>query len=684
MVGVGGSNPLVPTNILKAPLISYNGAFLVFKALCIGHNQREFHMISVTLPDGSQRQFDHSVSIHDVAFDIGAGLARAALAGKVNGVLVDTNYLIEQDADIAIITERDEEGLDIIRHSTSHLMAQAVKQLFPEAQVTIGPVIDDGFYYDFAYAPGFTPEDLTKIEKRMVELVKQDLPLVREEISREAGIEKFRAMGEDYKAEILEDIPKGETLSLYSQGDFIDLCRGPHVPSTGKLKAFKLMKLAGAYWRGNSDNEMLQRVYGTAWSDKKALKQYIHRLEEAEKRDHRKIGKNLDLFHLQEEASGMVFWHDNGWRIYREVENYIRDVIQKNGYQEVRTPQVVDRTLWEKSGHWDKFGDMIFSTHSENRDYAVKPMNCPCHVQIFNQGLKSYRDLPLRMAEFGSCHRNEPSGTLHGLMRLRGFTQDDAHIFCTEDQIQDEVSTFMDLLQEVYADFGFNDIIVKLSTRPENRVGSDEEWNKAEHALERALNNKGLEWDLQPGEGAFYGPKIEFSLKDCLGRVWQCGTIQVDFSMPGRLDAKYIADDGSKQVPVMLHRAILGSLERFIGILIEEYAGAFPTWLSPRQVVVMGISEHQAEYAKKITKELQNKGFRADIDLRNEKIGYKIREHTLRRIPYLIVVGDREAQNNAVAVRTRKGEDLGVMTLDEFTQTLHEDVARRGRINIEE
>jgi threonyl-tRNA synthetase len=637
-------------------------------------------MISVTLPDGSQRQFDHSVSIHDVAFDIGAGLARAALAGKVNGELVDTSYLIEQDADIAIITDRDEEGLDIIRHSTSHLMAQAVKQLFPEAQVTIGPVIDDGFYYDFSYAPGFTPEDLTKIEKRMAELVKQDIPLVREEISREAGIEKFRAMGENYKAEILEDIPKGETLSLYGQGDFIDLCRGPHVPSTGKLKAFKLMKLAGAYWRGNSDNEMLQRVYGTAWSDNKALKQYIHRLEEAEKRDHRKIGKNLDLFHLQEEASGMVFWHDNGWRIYREVENYIRDVIQKNGYQEVRTPQVVDRTLWEKSGHWDKFGDMIFSTHSENRDYAVKPMNCPCHVQIFNQGLKSYRDLPLRMAEFGSCHRNEPSGTLHGLMRLRGFTQDDAHIFCTEDQIQDEVSTFMDLLQEVYADFGFNDIIVKLSTRPENRVGSDEEWDKAEHALERALNNKGLDWDLQPGEGAFYGPKIEFSLKDCLGRVWQCGTIQVDFSMPGRLDAKYIADDGSKQVPVMLHRAILGSLERFIGILIEEYAGAFPTWLSPRQVVVMGISEHQSEYAKKITKELQNKGFRADIDLRNEKIGYKIREHTLRRVPYLLVVGDREAQDNAVAVRTRKGEDLGVMTLDDFAQTLQKDVAGRGRI----
>jgi threonyl-tRNA synthetase len=641
-------------------------------------------MISVTLPDGSQRQFDHPVSIHDVAFDIGAGLARAALAGKVNGELVDTNHLIEQDANIAIITERDEEGLDIIRHSTSHLMAQAVKQLFPDAQVTIGPVIEDGFYYDFSYEPGFTPEDLTKIEKRMQELVKQDIPVVREEISREAGIEKFRAMGEEYKAEILEDIPKGETLSLYGQGDFVDLCRGPHVPSTGKLKAFKLMKLAGAYWRGNSDNEMLQRVYGTAWSDKKALKQYLHRLEEAEKRDHRKIAKNLDLFHLQEEASGMIFWHDNGWRIYREVENYIRDVLQNNGYQEVKTPQVVDRTLWEKSGHWDKFGDMIFSTHSENRDYAVKPMNCPCHVQIFNQGLKSYRDLPLRMAEFGSCHRNEPSGTLHGLMRLRGFTQDDAHIFCTEDQIQDEVSVFMDLLQEVYADFGFNDIIVKLSTRPENRVGSDEVWDKAEHALEQALNNKGLDWDLQLGEGAFYGPKIEFSLKDCLGRVWQCGTIQVDFSMPGRLDAKYIADDGSKQVPVMLHRAILGSLERFIGILIEEYAGAFPTWLSPRQVVVMGISEHQAEYAKKITKELQNKGFRADIDLRNEKIGFKIREHTLRRVPYLVVVGDREAQDNAVAVRTRKGEDLGVMTLDEFAQTLQKDVASRGRLILED
>ena len=641
-------------------------------------------MISVTLPDGSQRQFDHPVSIHDVAFDIGAGLARAALAGKVNGDLVDTNHIIEQDADIAIITERDEEGLDIIRHSTSHLMAQAVKQLFPDAQVTIGPVIKDGFYYDFSYKPGFTPEDLTKIEKRMQELVKQDIPVGREEISREAGIEKFRSMGEEYKAEILEDIPKGETLSLYGQGDFIDLCRGPHVPSTGKLKAFKLMKLAGAYWRGNSDNEMLQRVYGTAWPDKKALKQYIHRLEEAEKRDHRKIGKNLDLFHLQEEASGMVFWHDNGWRIFREVENYMRGTLLNHGYSEIRTPQVVDRTLWEKSGHWDKFGDMMFTTASENRDYAIKPMNCPGHVQVYNQGLKSYRDLPFRMGEFGICHRNEPSGTLHGLMRLRSFTQDDAHIFCTEEQIQSEVSDLIDLLQNVYADFGFDDILVKLSTRPENRVGSDEVWDKSEAALETALNAKDLDWVLQPGEGAFYGPKIEFSLKDCIGRVWQCGTIQVDFSMPGRLDAKYIADDGSKQVPVMIHRAIFGSLERFIGILIEEYAGSFPTWLAPRQVVVMGISEHQADYAKKITKELQNKGFRADIDLRNEKIGFKIREHTLRRVPYLVVVGDREAQDNAVAVRTRKGEDLGVMTLDEFTQTLQKDVASRGRLILED
>jgi threonyl-tRNA synthetase len=641
-------------------------------------------MISITLPDGSQRQFDHPVSIHDVAADIGAGLARAALAGKVNGKLVDTNHVIEDDAELAIITERDEEGLDIIRHSTSHLLAQAVKQLYPDAQVTIGPVIDDGFYYDFSYPKGFTPEDLQKIEQRMEQLDKQDLQVVREEVTRDAAIQIFREMGEEYKAQIIEDIPKDEILSVYRQGEFMDLCRGPHVPNTGKLKAFKLMKLAGAYWRGKSENEMLQRVYGTAWSDKKELKAYLHRLEEAEKRDHRKLAKSLDLFHLQDEAAGMIFWHDNGWRIYREVEKYIRDVLAQNDYQEVRTPQVVDRSLWEKSGHWDKFGDMIFSTHSENRDYAVKPMNCPCHIQIFNQGLKSYRDLPLRMAEFGSCHRNEPSGTLHGLMRLRGFTQDDAHIFCTEDQIQTEVSTFIDLLFNVYADFGFNDIIIKLSTRPENRVGSDAVWDKAEHALEQALNAKDLDWELQPGEGAFYGPKIEFSLKDCLGRVWQCGTIQVDFSMPGRLDATYVADDGSKQVPVMLHRAILGSLERFIGILIEEYAGAFPAWLAPRQVMVMGITDKQTDYVQKIAQQLKNQGFRADTDLRNEKIGFKIREHTLRRVPYLIVVGDREAQENAVAVRTRKGEDLGAMSLESFVSLLQEDVARRGRIILED
>ncbi len=530
----------------------------------------------VTLPDGSKRNFDHPVTVMDVAADIGPGLAKATLAGKVNGSLVDASYKIEDDAELAIVTERDEEGLEIIRHYSAHLMAQAVQQLFPEAQVTIGPVIGDGFYYDFAYAPGFTPEDMAAIEKKMAELVKQDIPVERSVMSREEAIEFFRNMGEEYKARIIEDIPVHEQLSLYKQGDFIDLCRGPHVPSTGRIKAFKLMKLAGAYWRGDAKNEMLQRVYGTAWANKKDLKAYLNRLEEAEKRDHRKLGKQLDLFHTQEEAPGMVFWHDKGWTIYQEVEQYIRQKLRQHDYQEVRTPQVVDRSLWEKSGHWDKFQDMMFTTHSENRDYAVKPMNCPCHVQIFNTGLRSYRDLPLRMAEFGSCHRNEPSGTLHGLMRVRNFVQDDAHIFCTEEQIQSEVSAFIDLLFDVYADFGFNEVIIKLSTRPENRVGSDGVWDKSEHALEKALNDKGLAWDLQPGEGAFYGPKIEFSLKDCLGRVWQCGTIQVDFSMPGRLDASYIDEHSNRQVPVMLHRAILGSLERFIGILIEQYAGAMP------------------------------------------------------------------------------------------------------------
>jgi len=638
----------------------------------------------ITLPDGSQREFDHPVTVQAVAADIGPGLAKAALAGKVDGQLVDTSHVIDHDAELSLITERDEEGLEIIRHSTAHLLAQAVKELFPEAQVTIGPVIEDGFYYDFAYEPGFSPEDMAAIEKRMKELAKQDIPIERSEMPREEAIRFFADMGEDYKAKIIEDIPAGETLSLYRQGDFIDLCRGPHVPSTGKLKSFKLMKLAGAYWRGDSNNEMLQRIYGTAWANKKDLKAYLHRLEEAEKRDHRRLGRQLDLFHTQEEAPGMVFWHDHGWTVYQQVEQYIRRVLWENGYQEVNTPKLVDRSLWEKSGHWEKFRDDMFTTESENRVYAVKPMNCPCHVQIYNQGLKSYRDLPLRMAEFGSCHRNEPSGTLHGLMRVRAFTQDDAHIFCTEAQIQDEVSDFIELLFRVYKDFGFDDVIIKLSTRPEQRVGADEVWDKAEHALEKALNDKGLDWDLQPGEGAFYGPKIEFSLKDCLGRVWQCGTIQVDFSMPGRLDAHYIAEDGSKQVPVMLHRAILGSLERFIGILIEEYAGAFPAWLAPVQTVVMPITDKHAEYVQEIEKGLRNQGFRAISDLRNEKIGFKIREHTLQKIPYQLIVGDKEVENHTVAVRTRSGKDLGSMSLDRFIEGLSGEIASRGQRVLED
>lgn len=642
-------------------------------------------MISVTLPDGSQRQFDNPVTVHDVAKSIGDGLARATVAGKINGELVDACTLIEQDAEVAIVTPRDEEGVDIIRHSTAHLFGHAVKQLYPETKMVIGPVIDEGFYYDVDGDQRFSPEEMDSIQKRMEELAKTGYDVIKKMTPKDEARAIFEARGETYKMRIIDDMDDDvKEVGLYYHEEYVDMCRGPHVPNMSFCKAFKLTKLAGAYWRGDANNEMLQRVYGTAWPDKKALKAYLQRLEEAQKRDHRKIAKNLDLFHLQEEAAGMIFWHDNGWQIYRVVENHIRDVLRDNGYQEVRTPQVVDRTLWEKSGHWDKFGDMIFSTHSESRDYAVKPMNCPCHVQIFNQGLKSYRELPLRMAEFGSCHRNEPSGTLHGLMRLRGFTQDDAHIFCTEDQIQSEVAQFIELLHEVYADFGFNEIIVKLSTRPENRVGSDEVWDKAEQALEQALNAADLEWDLQPGEGAFYGPKIEFSLKDCLGRVWQCGTIQVDFSMPGRLDASYVADDGSKQVPVMLHRAILGSLERFIGILIEEYAGAFPTWLAPKQAMVMGISDKQSEYAQKVAQDLQKQGFRVDTDLRNEKIGFKIREHTLRRVPYLLVVGEREEQNHAVAVRTRKGEDLGAMPIEDFVSLLKEDVARRGRIILED
>ena len=633
----------------------------------------------ITLPDGSRREYPNSLSVMEVAADIGAGLAKAALAGKIDNNLVDTSFVIEKDTELAIITDRDDEGLEVIRHSTAHLLAQAVKSLFPEAQVTIGPVIDDGFYYDFAYKEGFIESDLEKIQKKMTELVKQNDTVERSVKTRDEAVQFFKDMGEEYKAEIIASIPADQDLSLYQQGNFIDLCRGPHVPSTGKLKAFKLMKMAGAYWRGDSNNEMLTRIYGTAWANKKDLKAYLHRLEEAEKRDHRKLGKKLNLFHSQEEAPGMVFWHEKGWSIYQEVEKYIREQLRMNNYQEVNTPQVVDRSLWEKSGHWDKFGDMMFTTHSENRDYAVKPMNCPCHVQIFNQGLKSYRDLPLRMAEFGSCHRNEPSGTLHGLMRVRNFTQDDAHIFCTEEQIQEEVIEFIDLLYKVYADFGFNEVIVKLSTRPEKRVGSDEVWDKAEKALEIALDSKAIEWELQPGEGAFYGPKIEFSLKDCIGRVWQCGTIQVDFSMPGRLEAEFVGEDGSKHTPVMLHRAILGSLERFIGILIEEHAGDFPLWLAPVHAVVMGITDRQHDFINEVADKLKKQGLRVNTDLRNEKIGFKIREHTLQKVPYQLVVGDKEMENGTVAVRTRSGEDLGEMSINDLAQKLIDEVESHGR-----
>ncbi|PCJ92954.1 MAG: threonine--tRNA ligase [Porticoccaceae bacterium] len=638
----------------------------------------------ITLPDGSQRSFENSISIHDVAADIGPGLAKAALAGKIDNEILDTSFLIESDVELAIITERSDEGLEVIRHSTAHLLAQAVKQLFPDAQVTIGPVIENGFYYDFAYERPFTPEDLTAIEKKMSELCSEDATIVRRVLSRDEAVAHFRGMGEEYKAEIIEGIPADQDLSLYRQGDFEDLCRGPHVPSTGKLKYFKLMKVAGAYWRGDSNNQMLQRIYGTAWSSKKQLKAYLYQLEEAEKRDHRKLAKKFNLFHFQEEAPGMVFWHPKGWSVYLEVERYMREVQRQNGYSEIKTPMVVDRTLWERSGHWDKFRENMFTVKSESRDYAVKPMNCPCHVQVFNQGLKSYRDLPLRLAEFGSCHRNEPSGTLQGLMRVRGFVQDDAHIFCTESQIQEEVSVFSDLLFDVYRDFGFEDVIIRLSTRPEQRVGSDEVWDKAEKALSDALAAKDLDYEMLPGEGAFYGPKIEFSLKDCLGRVWQCGTIQVDFSMPGRLDAQYVAEDGSRQVPVMLHRAILGSFERFIGILIEHYEGAFPAWLAPQQAVVMNITDSQAEYVEKVVETLKNKGFRVENDLRNEKIGFKIREHTIQKIPYLLVVGDREVETQTVAVRSRSGEDLGIMRVAEFAELLTEDVDRRGRVHLKD
>lgn len=641
-------------------------------------------MPRITLPDGSQRTYHNPVSIADVAADIGPGLAKATLAGKIDGRMVDASYRLDEDVALEIVTAKSDDALEILRHSTAHLLAQAVKQLFPEAQVTIGPVIEDGFYYDFSYPRGFTPDDLTKIEARMAELADKDIAVERSVLSRDEAVAFFRGAGEEYKAKIIEDIPADQPLSLYRQGDFTDLCRGPHVPSTGKLKAFKLMKLAGAYWRGDSRNEMLQRIYGTAWRDKKELQAYLHRLEEAEKRDHRKIGKQLDLFHTQEEAPGMIFWHPNGWTIYQEVEQYIRRVFRDNGYQEVRTPQIVDRSLWEKSGHWEKFHADMFTTNSESRDYAVKPMNCPCHVQIFNQGLKSYRDLPLRLAEFGSCHRNEASGTLHGLMRLRNFVQDDAHIFCTEDQIQVEVAAFIDLLYRVYADFGFEEVVIKLSTRPENRVGSDEVWDKAEAALQQALDGKDLTWQLQPGEGAFYGPKIEFSLKDCLGRVWQCGTIQVDFSMPARLNAQFVAEDGSRQVPVMLHRAILGSLERFIGILIEHHAGRFPVWLAPVQAVVLNITDSQADFAQLSAETLRKSGLRVNADLRNEKIGFKIREHTLQKVPYLLVIGDREVAQHSVAVRTRDGKDLGVFSLDAIAELLTKESAGHGLVTLED
>ncbi|HVS25917.1 MAG TPA: threonine--tRNA ligase [Burkholderiales bacterium] len=632
----------------------------------------------VRLPDGSERKFDRPVTVAEVAASIGSGLARAALAGRVNGKPVDTSFVIEKDSEVAIVTDKDKDGLEIIRHSTAHLLAHAVKELFPDAQVTIGPVIEDGFYYDFSYKRPFTPEDLQAIEKRMAEIAKRDIQVKRQVMPRDAAVEFFKNLGEHYKAEIIASIPDGEPISLYGQDNFIDLCRGPHVPSTGKLKVFKLMRVAGAYWRGDSRNEMLQRIYGTAWTEKEEQDAYLHRLEEAEKRDHRKLGKALDLFHTQDEAPGMVFWHPRGWVIYQIIEQYMRRIFRDNGYQEVCCPQILDRSLWEKSGHWEMFREYMFTTESEKRVYAVKPMNCPGHVQIFNQGLKSYRDLPLRLAEFGSCHRNEPSGALHGLMRVRAFTQDDAHIFCTEAQIQDEVSNFIDLLQLVYADFGFNEILVKLSIRPPKRVGAEELWDKAEKALDAALNSTRLRWELQPGEGAFYGPKIEFSLKDCLGRVWQCGTVQLDFSMPARLGAEYVDENSSRQVPVMLHRAVLGSMERFIGILLEHYAGALPLWLAPVQLMVMNISEGQAQYAQKVAEGLKKAGFRAECDLRNEKISYKIREHSLQKLPYQVIVGDKEVVAQKVAVRARSGQDLGQMSLQAFIERLQSETSLKG------
>ena len=638
-------------------------------------------MLNIKLPDGSVRSFDHPVSVADVAASIGPGLAKAALGGRIsNGAdakLVDTSSMIDHDVDLAIVTAKDADGLDIIRHSTSHLLADAVKELFPDAQVTIGPVIENGFYYDFSYKRPFTPDDLAAIEKRMAEIVKRDRPVTRELWKRDDAVAFFESIGERYKAEIIGAIPADQDISLYRQGDFIDLCRGPHVPSTGKLKVFKLMKVAGAYWRGDSHNEMLQRIYGTAWATKEEQDQYLHLLEEAEKRDHRKLGKQLDLFHMQDEAPGLIFWHPKGWAIWQQVEKYMRSVYQDNGYQEVKGPQILDRALWEKTGHWENYKDAMFTTESENRSYALKPMNCPGHVQIFNTGIRSYRDLPLRYGEFGQCHRNEPSGSLHGIMRVRGFTQDDGHIFCTEDQILAECVAFSALLKKVYADFGFTDIIYKVALRPEKRIGSDEVWDKAEAALQESLRASGCEFTLAPGDGAFYGPKIEYTLRDSLGRQWQCGTMQVDFSMPGRLGAEYVAEDNTRKVPVMLHRAIVGSMERFIGMLIEHFGGAMPAWLAPVQVVVCNISDAQAGYAQSVALTLQKQGFRVHADLRNEKITYKIREHSVQRVPYVLVIGDKEMGADTVAVRARGGVDLGVMSQAGFVERLQEEVAAK-------
>jgi len=630
-------------------------------------------MPNIRLPDGSSKSFPGPVTVAEIASSIGAGLARAALAGKVNGKLVDASHRIDADADVAIVTERDPEGVEILRHSTAHLLAHAVKELFPDAQVTIGPVIENGFYYDFSYKRPFTPEDLAAIEKKMAEISKRDLAVARKVMPRDQAVALFSAMGEKYKAEIIASIPEGETLSLYEQGGFIDLCRGPHVPSTGKLKVFKLMRVAGAYWRGDSKNEMLQRIYGTAWAKKEDQDAYLKMLEEAEKRDHRRLSTQLDLFHMQEEAPGLVFWHPKGWVLWQQVEQYMRRVYRDNGYQEVRAPQILDRSLWERTGHWQNFRESMFVTSSENRDYAIKPMNCPGHILIYNKGVRSYRDLPLRYGEFGSCHRNEPSGALHGLMRVRGFVQDDGHIFCTEEQILPECVAFTALLQKVYRDFGFTEIVYRVATRPAKRIGSDAAWDKAEKALLQALKESGVTFAMAPGEGAFYGPKIEYSLKDGIGRVWQCGTMQVDFSMPGRLGAEYVGDDNARHTPVMLHRAIIGSMERFIGILIEHYAGAFPLWLAPQQLVVMNITERHAAYAESVVKRLIQLGFRAAADLRNEKISYKIREHSLQKLPYQLVVGDKEMQADTVAVRTRGGEDLGAMSLDAFAARLRSE-----------